>query len=62
MKRKKGEWLLVYGENFMSLTPMYCCDTCGNFISGYDPDEVCPGCGSINEYKGNVMKVSMEEE
>lgn len=59
---KKGEWLLVHGENFMSLVPMYYCDVCNNSISGYNPPILCPHCGSMNENKGNIIKVRMEGE
>lgn len=58
----KGEWLLVSGENFMSLQPQYYCSECGDIISTYDPSNTCRHCGSINEYKGNSISVSIADE
>lgn len=60
MDNKKGEWLLVHGENFMSMQPQYCCSVCEDIISTYYPPDVCEHCGSINEDKGNSILVSME--
>lgn len=60
MKNKKGEWLLVCGENFFSLQPEYCCSVCNDMISTYDPPNVCENCGSTNENKGNTISISME--
>ena len=60
MKNKKGEWLLVYGENFMSIQPQYCCSVCDNMISTYYPPDICKHCGSTNKYNGNLISVSME--
>lgn len=60
MNNKKCEWLLVRGENFMSLQPQYCCSVCKNMISTYYPPDVCEHCGSTNEYNGNSISVSME--
>ena len=60
MSNKKGEWLLVYGENFMSIQPQYCCSVCEDIISIYCPPTVCEHCGSINKYKGNAISVSMK--
>lgn len=62
MKNKKGEWFLVYGENFMSIQPQYCCSVCEDIISTYNPPNVCKQCGSINEYKGNAVSISIEDE
>lgn len=56
---KQGEWLLVYGENFMSIQPQYCCSLCENMISTYYPPNVCEHCGSINKNKGNSILVSI---
>lgn len=58
----KGEWLLVCGENFMSLQPQYKCSVCTDIISTYDPPNVCEQCGSINKYKGNSILVSIKDE
>ena len=58
----KGEWLLVSGENFMSIQPQYCCSECGDIISTYDPSNTCRHCGSINEYKGNSISASIKDE
>ena len=60
MTNKKGEWLLVHGENFMSIQPQYCCSVCEDMISTYYPPDVCEHCGSTNEYNGNSILVSME--
>ena len=60
MNNKNGEWLLVEGENFMSIQPQYRCSVCGEVISTYYPPNVCEQCGSINEYKGNSISVSIE--
>jgi len=57
---KKGEWLLVYGENFMSMQPQYYCSVCKDMISTYYPPDVCEHCGSMNEDKGNSISVRME--
>lgn len=62
MNNKKGEWLLVHGENFMSIQPQYCCSMCEDIISTYYPPDVCEHCGSINEDKGNSISVSIEEK
>ena len=62
MKNKKGEWLLVHGENFMSLQPQYKCSVCGDIISTFEPSNVCRQCNSTNEYKGNSILASIEEE
>lgn len=61
MSNKKGEWLLVHGENFMSIQPQYCCSECDSMISTYDPPHVCDNCGSVNENKYNSISVSIEE-
>ena len=61
MKNKKGEWLLVCGENFMSMLPMYQCSVCGDIISTYYPPNECGHCGSINEDEGNLVSANMEE-
>ena len=61
MNNRKGEWLLVYGENFMSIQPSYCCSVCKDMISTYYPPNVCEYCGSINENKGNSISVSIED-
>ena len=50
---KKGEWLLVDGENFMSIIPMFSCSLCKNTVSTYTPPMYCPSCGSSNIYKLN---------
>ena len=60
MNNKKGEWLLVCGENFMSMLPQYCCSVCRKMISTYYPPDVCEHCGSINEDKGNSVSARME--
>lgn len=57
---KKGEWLLVDGENFMSMLPMYQCSVCGDIISTYYTSNVCEHCGSMNEDKGNSISISMK--
>lgn len=59
MKNKKGEWLLVDGENFISIQPEFCCSVCKNMISTYYPPDVCRYCGSVNENKGNSILVKM---
>ena len=59
MKNKKGEWLLVDGENFMSIQPEYCCSVCKDIISTYYPPRVCRNCGSVNEDNGNSILVRM---
>lgn len=60
MNNQKGEWLLVYGENFMNIQPEFCCSMCNDIVSTYCPTYVCKNCGSINEYKGNSISVSIE--
>lgn len=60
MKKKKGEWLLVRGENFMSIQPEFICSVCKNSISTYYPPYVCKHCGSTNTYKNNSISVSAE--
>lgn len=60
MNNKRGEWLLVDGENFMSIQPQYCCSVCKDMISTYYPPNVCIHCGAFNEYKGNLISVRME--
>lgn len=62
MNNKKGEWLLVHGENFMSLQPQYRCSICNDIISTSNLPNECSQCGSINEYKGNSISVSIKEE
>lgn len=59
MKNKKGEWLLVDGENFMSIQPEFCCSVCKDMISTYYPPDVCRHCGSVNKNKGNSILVKM---
>ena len=61
MNNKNGEWLLVRGENFMSIQPSYCCSVCKDIFSTYDPPEVCKHCGSINKNKGNSISVRIED-
>lgn len=60
INNKKGEWLLIDGENFMSLQPQYKCSVCGDIISTYYPPNVCEHCGSISEYKGNSIVVKIK--
>ena len=57
---KTGEWLLVHGENYMSLQPEFCCSKCHDIISTYYPPAVCEKCNSINEYKNNSISVKFE--
>ena len=60
MNNKKGEWLLVDGENFMSLLPMFYCSVCGDIISTYYPPNECENCGSVNIDKHNSISVSVK--
>ena len=57
---KKGEWLLVCSNDFMSIQPQYICSVCKDMISTYYPPDVCEYCGSANENKGNMKLVSVE--
>ena len=59
---KKGEWLLVHGENFDSLQPEFVCSICHNMIAGDYPPNVCEHCGSVNEFKGHSISVRIGEE
>lgn len=60
MKNKKGEWLLVCSDDFMSIQPQYSCSVCRDIISTYYPPNECRKCGSINENKGNAIWVNVE--
>lgn len=61
MSNKKGEWLLVCSNDFMSMQPQYCCSVCKDMISTYYPPNECRKCGSINEDKCNAIWVNMIE-
>ena len=61
-RQRKGEWLVVSGENFMSLQTQYQCSECGDMISTYYPPGACEHCGSINKYKGNLILASIKDE
>lgn len=58
---KKGEWLLVLGENYFSLIPEFCCSNCSDTISTYDPPKICRKCWSINEYKEKSIPARIED-
>lgn len=45
---KIGEWVIVEPTDCMTMLPIYECSLCYYLRSGYDPDPVCPNCGSLN--------------
>lgn len=53
MTAKRGKWTIVHPTDVMTLVPVWQCSNCCGVVDGYDPDEICPHCGSENKQDNN---------
>lgn len=44
-----GEWIIVHPTDCFTMLPVYECSVCKNLCHGYEPDPICPDCGSKNK-------------